>query len=65
MKLRRDITGPPCTVTCIDPKHRDTVETPRRFLLSTGFADREGEPFKAYYCAPCAFARYSGNITRP
>lgn len=25
----------------------------RRFMLSTGWADSKGEPFKAYYCAAC------------
>ena len=25
----------------------------KRFMLSTGWADRKGEPFKAYYCNEC------------
>jgi hypothetical protein len=25
----------------------------KRFMLSTGWADAAGEPFKAYYCRPC------------
>lgn len=54
------VTGREITVLCVDAEHVSNERirsTDRRTPSSKAFADLEGEPFKAYYCATCALKR--------
>lgn len=51
MKLHKDKRPEICGYQfCIGAQHTG----PKMFKLNEGFADLDGEPFKAYYCRACA-----------
>jgi hypothetical protein len=62
MNLQR-VTGPAFTAECIgchekklfgDKPEKDMFGRPNEYEHQNGFADLDGEPFKAYYCDDCA-----------
>lgn len=65
MRLVKDSSpgGRAVRVVCIGTEH-GAIDATRRyrrgpmFTLAEGYADLDGEPFKAYYCDDCAEAMF-------
>lgn len=54
------VTGRLCFVFCADCGQQTAIgDGASQFRNSPGVADLDGEPFKAYYCQPCAEVKFA------